>query len=64
MFRGVEHSYYKERLRESGLFSVEKKRLRDDQIAAFQHLQGTLRKNGEDYSQEHVVTRQERMASN
>lgn len=49
MVKGLEHSIYQERLREMGMFSLEKRKLRRDLISMCKHLIGGSKEDTSQY---------------
>ena len=47
MIRVLEHLSYEEKLRESGLLRLQKRRLHGDLTAAFQYLKGAYKQEGD-----------------
>ena len=62
MMRGLEHLSYEDRLRELGLFSLEKRRLQGDLLPAFQYLKGAYNKAGEGHFKRACIYRTRIMA--
>jgi len=63
MSKGMEHLSHEERVRELGLFSLEKRRLQGDLVGAFQYTKGPTRKLDRHFSPGHIVTGQRIMSS-
>jgi len=61
MIKGLGSLLYKERLREQGLFNLEKTRLRGHLIILFQYLKGGYKEDGDSFS---TRSRMEKMRGN
>lgn len=64
MITGLEHLSYKDGLREPGLFSLRRRKLREGLISVYKYLVGHIKKMETDSSQWYPVTGQEKMGTN
>jgi len=64
MIREMEHISHEDRLRDLGLFCLQKRKLKEGLQVAFQYLKGTYRKLQRDFLQGPIVIGQGVMALN
>ena len=60
MIQGMEYLSYEDRLRELGLFNLEKKRPQGDLIASFQYLEGGYKKRRGHTLKQHLLWKDKR----